>query len=258
MATTSKIKRLYFDIETSPCVGYFWRPGYNVSIPYQNIIQESKIICISYKWGHEDEVHSLTWNKKQDDKSMLKKFVKVAHKADEIVAHNGDRFDLKWIKTRCLKHGIETIPRYYTLDTLKAARGHFNFNSNRLDYIAKFLDVGGKIETGGFDLWAEVMNGDKDALDKMVAYCENDVIILQKVFERLKNYVPHKTHSRVNTDNERFSCPECGSNDVHCNQTRTTAMGTIKRLLRCKSCRKMYTVSNKVFMDLLQWRMKSS
>lgn len=56
----SDIKRLFFDIETSPNIGYFWRTGYNLSITPDCIINERKIICISYKWETEDKIYSLT------------------------------------------------------------------------------------------------------------------------------------------------------------------------------------------------------
>ena len=117
------IKRLFFDIETSPCIGYFWRPGYKVNLSYDNILEENKIICICYKWQHEDEVNSLTWDSKQNDKKMLQKFIKVANKADELVGHNGDRFDLKWVKTRCLKQHTR-IPKIRHVRHAKSCAGY--------------------------------------------------------------------------------------------------------------------------------------
>ena len=89
--------RLFFDIETSFNVGIFWRSGYNLNINPGDIIHERAIICICYKWEGEEEVHSLEWDSKQSDKAMLKKFLKVMAQANEIVAHNGDRFDMKWL-----------------------------------------------------------------------------------------------------------------------------------------------------------------
>ena len=89
------IKRLFFDIETSYAKGWFWRPQYNTNIDYSQILEHAKIICISYKWQHEDKVHNLKWTKDCDDKQMLIDFTKVMLKADEIVGHNSDRFDEK-------------------------------------------------------------------------------------------------------------------------------------------------------------------
>ena len=43
-----QIKRLFFDIETSPNIVFAWRIGYNLSLQTHDIIEERKIICISY------------------------------------------------------------------------------------------------------------------------------------------------------------------------------------------------------------------
>ena len=119
-------KRLFYDIETSFNVGIFWRTGYNLTINPGDIIHERAIICICYKWEGEDEIHSLTWSKNQCDKAMLKQFIKVMAQADEIVAHNGDRFDLKWVRTRALFHGIDVMPTVKTIDTLKWAKKYLS------------------------------------------------------------------------------------------------------------------------------------
>ena len=97
-------KRLFFDIETSPNIGFFWQSGYKLNIPYSNIIKERAIICICYKWADEKQVYSLSWDDNQDDREMLEKFIAVANEASELVGHNSDKFDLPWVRTRCLFH----------------------------------------------------------------------------------------------------------------------------------------------------------
>jgi DNA polymerase elongation subunit (family B) len=243
----NKKKRLFFDIETSPNIGFFWSAGYKLNIPYSNIIKERAIICICYKWEGDDKVYSLNWDNNQDDKKMLGKFMVVANEATELVGHNGDRFDLPWIRTRCLYHRIPVFPTYTTIDTLKHSRSKFRFNSNRLDYISQFLKVGEKLETG-FDLWRSiVLDKDKEALEKMITYCKNDVVILEKVHHELVNYIPHKTHYGIVLGNEKYSCPECGSNDLRFSQRRYTAAGTPRIQLQCNECHKYHTVSNSVY-----------
>lgn len=248
-----KFKRLFFDIETSPNIVMSWRVGYKIQLSYDNIVQERAIICICYKWEDEEKVHYLTWDK-GCDKKMLEKFSKVANKANEIVGHNGDRFDIKWVRTRCLFHRIPTFPNWKSIDTLKQSRGSFLFNSNRLDYIGQFLGVGEKLDTGGFGLWKDVMKGDKKALNKMVEYCQEDVRLLERVFKELEGYVKHSTHVAVLEGGYKFQCPRCSSTDVRCNKTNVTAAGTIKRELQCKSCRRNYTVNNKTYEDLIKFR----
>ncbi len=246
-----QLKRLFFDIETSPNIGLFWTAGYKQNISYENIIKERAIICICYKWENDKNIYSLTWDGNQDDKKMLEKFIEIANEATELVGHNGDKYDMAWIRTRCLFHGIPMFPNYTTIDTLKHARSKFRFNSNRLDYIGKFLGLGEKIHTS-FDLWKNiVLNKDKKALDEMVTYCKGDVELLEKIYDKMASYVPHKTHAGVMLGNEKYSCPGCGSEDMAFSKKRMSAVGTPRVQLQCKSCGKYHTVSNLLYQSMV-------
>jgi DNA polymerase elongation subunit (family B) len=237
-------KRLYFDIEVSPNIGMFWEAGFKKSIGHENIIKERAIICICYKWEDDKEVQSLHWDSKQSDKSLLEKFIKIANQADELVAHNGDRFDLSWIRTRCLYHRIPMFPSYTTIDTLKISRSKFKFNSNKLDYIAKFLGVGAKIKTE-FSLWTDILlNKDKLAMEKMIKYCKMDVAVLEKVHKELNNHVLSKTHYGVIFGQDRGSCPECGSDQLHINKYKILASGIRKIIYVCNTCGKYSSKSD--------------
>lgn len=248
-------KRLYFDVETSPNIGLFWRSGYKMNIGHENIIHERAIICICWKWEGSEDVHALTWDESQCDKSMLEEFVKIADSADQVVGHNGDRFDMKWFKTRCLFHRIQTKAKYDTIDTLKISRSQFYFNSNRLDYIGKFLGFGGKKDTGGFNLWKDiVLNNCPESMALMVDYCKRDVELLEKVHVELKKYVEPSMHRAVLTGGHKFDCPECGSDQVKKHGIRATKAGTIKHRMRCSSCGTHFTISNKVYTDMVQKR----
>lgn len=237
-----KFKRLFFDIETSPNIVTSWNVGRKISLTPDNIIKERAIICICYKWEGEKTIHSLQWNK-GEDKAMLQKFIKVMNEADEVMGHNSDNYDVKWVRTRCVKHGIPMFPDYQQVDTLKLARGGFRFNSNRLDYIAKFLGVGQKIKTS-YSLWTDIVfKNSKAAMDEMVRYCKMDVQVLENVFKKLQPYVKHKTHVGVLLGKSSHSCPECGSIKSISNGQRITASGLKKQRLHCQDCGKYYSIS---------------
>lgn len=243
----NKIKRLFFDIETSPNIGLFWTSGYKLNISHDDIIKERAIICVCYKWAGEDKIYSLHWDTDQNDKTLLEKFIKVANEADELIGHNSDRFDLPWIRTRCLFHRISVFPTYTTLDTLKNARSKFKFNSNKLDYIAKFLGIGEKIHTG-YNLWKKVvLDKDKEALNSMIEYCKNDVNILEKVYNEISTYVPAKTHHGVLMGNEKHSCQECGSENLKFSKKRMSAIGTPRIQMQCNDCGKYTTMSKTTY-----------
>lgn len=237
-----KRKRLFLDIEVSPNIGFFWQPGHKVNIGYENIIQERAIICVCYKWEGEKKVQFLTWDAKKSDKKLLKELVKVMESAVEVIGHNSDSFDLKWIRTRALKFGLNLPANCVSIDTLKAARSKFRFNSNRLDYLAKFLDVGGKIKTD-FNLWKDiVLNGCEKSMSRMVRYCKEDVRILERVFEKINPYLPSKTNYHILGGGSRKGshCPECGSSNIKKNGREATLAGMIRQKLTCKNCGKHF------------------
>lgn len=245
MITRTKRKRLYFDIETSPNIGFFWQSGFKLNIGPQNIITERAIICICYKWEDDKDTHALTWDAKQSDKKMLQDFIKIVNEADELVGHNGDKFDLAWVRTRCLFYGIDMFPTYQTIDTLKVSRSKFKFNSNKLNYIAGYLGIGSKIKTD-FDLWKSiVLKKDQVAMDKMVKYCKMDVVLLEKVHKKLSNHIAVKTHYGVIFGHHKGSCPECGSDDLSIKDRRVLASGVVKLIFRCKTCGKHHNKTDK-------------
>lgn len=250
MGKKTTFKRLFFDIEVSPNIAFTWNIGYNINLDHNSIITERAVICICYKWEHENQVRYLTWDK-GNDKKMLTEFAKILNSADECIGHNSDKFDIKWLRTRCLLHGIPMIPDYQSIDTIKLSRSGFRFNSNKLDYIAKFLNIGAKKSTGGFSLWRDiVLNNSKRAMVDMVNYCKQDVILLEKIFQKLSPYVKHKTHRAIFEGGNICDCPECSSKRTISNGTRITAAGLKKRRLHCMDCGKYFSISERDYQKL--------
>ncbi len=185
----SSIKRLFYDIEVGPGVYWAWRPGYNINLSYKNQLKEASMICVSWKWEGKKKVSHLTWDSNQCDKKMIAAFIKVLESADEICGHNSDAFDLKWVRTRAIKHGLDMSPRFVAYDTWREAKKMFRFDSGSLDYITRYLGVSRKLDTGGSVLWTDVCFS-KDAgvrsraLKKMVKYCNGDVVAQAEVFDK--------------------------------------------------------------------------
>jgi hypothetical protein len=242
----AKFRRLFWDLEISPNIGFFWKPGFKVRIPPENIIHENAIICASYKWEDEKKVHTLHWNRrKQCDKTLVKQFCKVLMSADEAVAHNGDQFDMKYFLGRCLIHKLPAPPETKTVDTLVIARRRFRLNSNKLDYIAQVLGHGMKHDTS-FSLWKDIVLNDCDkSLNKMIKYCEQDVKLLEKIYHEMANFHNPKTHVGVVQGKDKWTCPACGSEDVIRRRTRYTVKGTPRIDMSCKCCGRWYMISER-------------
>lgn len=233
------MKLLLFDIETSPNVVYSWTIGRKVSLSHDNIVKERQIICISWKWYGEKQVHSIDWGKKQNDRQLLIEFSKVLNEADVAIAHNGDRYDIRFINGRLAYHDLPPVGEVTTIDTLKQSRKVFFINSHRLDYLGQFLGLGRKLDTS-FGLWKDVMDGDEKALSKMIRYCKQDVRLLESVYEKVRKYAPQTVHMGVVLSGDKLSCKACGSDNTIWNGTRVKSK-IVYRCRRCKSCGHFFT-----------------
>jgi predicted RNA-binding Zn-ribbon protein involved in translation (DUF1610 family) len=250
------IKRLFFDLETSPNIVWTYAIGHKIGINHGQIIQERAIVCGCWKWQDEDEVHSITWTKGKDDKRIIKAITPVIEKADEVVAHNGDRFDIKWLRTRAFLHRLPFPAYIKSIDTLKKARGKFLFNSNRLDYISKVTGGHGKLEYGGQSTLNKIyLDNDQEALSKYVEYCKVDVIELQRIYELMQDYIEPDTHVGVMKGNERYSCPKCGSCNIKRQGKRVYKTGTVRYRMKCKDCDYKYSLAQSVFNWFMQDRL---
>lgn len=243
---------LIYDIETSPNIGWFWRAGYKQNINPGQILKERAIICVSYKWLGEEQVYNLSWDKNQDDKFLIEQFVEVLNEADVIVAHNGDNFDLKWLKTRALFHRIPMLPNYKQFDTLKVCKSKLYLNSNRLDYISKFLGFKGKLMTR-YDLWDDVCTkNDRNALNEMLMYCDEDVIQLEHVYNELKYLDNPLVHNGVLNGNIKQTSPITGGINLKHVKVVTSNRGTIKHIMQDLDNNRYFEMSDMNYLKYLE------
>ena len=239
-----KPKRLFYDIETSYNIVKSWRIGFNINLNMEDIIQERAIITIAYKWEGEEDVTVLSWNK-GCDKKIIEDFVKVMAEADELVGHNVDRYDTKFIMARALKHNIPVLPKYQSTDTLKLAKKHFMLNSNKLDYIAQYLGIGHKTKHRGLSMWDDIiLRNDSKALEEMIEYNVQDVFLTEQVYHKLMEYsLPKVNHASKQTGN-KHTCPQCGSDHAELHKTYISSTGTKTRLMNCLNCSTNFTINN--------------
>lgn len=230
-------KVLIWDIEiTHNIVAKFGL--YDEYVPYTNVLQESYIVCAAWKWLGEKKVHSVSVlddpklyaKDPHNDLHVVKTLHEVLSQADVIVAHNGDKFDLKFTEGRIIVHGLTPLPPMQKIDTLKVAKKRFKFNANNLDYLGKILGVGRKIKTNP-GLWLQVLNGEQAAIQKMESYNRGDVVLLERVFQRLQPYIPNHPL----TGNGVSECPRCASKKVQSRGFAKT-VSRIYRRFQCQAC----------------------
>lgn len=232
----NKAKRvLFFDIETSlMLVGAF-----QLKTDYINpdfIVRDFHIISAAWKWLGDDKVYTALNDKGDNDKKIVQELAKVLATADVLVMHNGDKFDVKKLHTRMIRHGImPTYSKLRTVDTLKEAKKHFSFSSNRLAYLAKFLGVQLKLH-GNENFWVDELKGDHSSLEALVKYNAGDVVTLEEVYLRILPWIDHPSMS----DGVSDACPNCSSTSTMKRGIRATRAGLNRQAHQCKNCYKYF------------------
>ncbi|MGE3341515.1 MAG: ribonuclease H-like domain-containing protein [Candidatus Altimarinota bacterium] len=235
----NKPRILFYDIETSLQPVLVFQLANNDWISPESILSERHLVSVCWKWEGENKVHSVSLiddlkrfkKDPHDDKFVVQEFYKVLMEADVLVAHNGDKFDLPYIKTRMLFHGLPPLPPISTIDTYKIAKSQFMLNSNKLNYLGHLLKVGKKIETSQ-GLWMRVFQGDPKAVKEMVEYNKGDVELLERVFLKLRPYCANHINRELFGG---IGCPRCGSSDIQSRGTHKAITKTYQRF-QCQSC----------------------
>lgn len=228
---------LLLDIETAPMLGWTW------GMYEQNVIDLQTswyILCFSAKWLDARSVKSYAlpdypaWKKdKEDDSALVKDLHGLLEQADIVIAHNGDRFDIKKINARIIYHKLPPPSQFKTIDTLKVAKRHFAFASNRLNDLGKYLGEGKKLPHTGFHLWKGCMSGDEKSWRLMRRYCDQDIRLLERVYLRLRPWAAN--HPDLSIYNEGDGCPKCQA-DAMQRRGFLAAKGGVKQRFQCQSC----------------------
>lgn len=248
------MKVLLFDIETSPEIGaYFDRYREN------NIIwtdQSWYMMSFSYKWLGQKTTYVKglpdypSYEKEPtNDLHLVSELWELFNEADIIIGHNGDRFDIRKTNARFISHGLLPPSPSKTIDTLKVAKKYYKFESNRLDAIGEQLGLGRKLQTGGYQLWKDCMNGDLKAWAKMKRYNKQDVILLEQVYMVFAPWMHnHMATQAIDEDTPRCQNPNCHSKNLQKRGWEQTNSGLSKyQRYYCKDCGKWgrgRTVSN--------------
>jgi DNA polymerase elongation subunit (family B) len=223
------MKTLLFDLETTPNTAYVWGTYEQNVIEF---VEHSKIITFAYKWLDKKKVNVVGLDDVSSD-ALVKMLWKLFDEADIIIAHNGDKFDIKRANTEFVKYGLGVPSFYRTIDTLKVARRYFKFNSNKLDDLGDVLGLGRK-EHSSWDLWKGCMQGDEKSFKLMKKYNKQDVVLLECVYLELRKWISN--HPNVNLDTDKVDCcPTCGSNDLMKRGFGYSKTGTYQRY-QCKNC----------------------
>lgn len=209
-------------------------------ISHSNILQDWNIYCMAWKYLDNSKVYSacVSVDDVTNDYLICKTFGEVLKDTKLVVGHNLDKFDIKKFNARLIKHKLPPIDhKILTLDTYKAAKKHFSFSSNRLDYLSDYLGVGRKLPHPAVNPWFKLLtNPDQETLNHMVKYCKHDVSpLLEEVYLCMKPYIDHPNLTD-RQKGDQYICTHCGSTNITLQGTRFTRTGKKMQKYACSKC----------------------
>jgi uncharacterized protein YprB with RNaseH-like and TPR domain len=233
---------LFLDIETAPINAHVWGlRDQNIGL---NQINEDWFI-MAYCGINSDEPDKTYYldqryaNPMKDDRQLLEGVHDLILKADIVCGHNVKKFDLKKINTRFIKHGLDPLNHYSIIDTLAIARRIFAFTSNKLEYIANFLECenrkSGHGKFPGMNLWTECLNKNMEAWNEMEDYNKLDVKTLIDVYNKL---IPYDNSINFQAFYGETVCV-CGVKRFYKDGLRYTKQGRFQGY-RCSNCGKTF------------------
>ena len=235
MSGTPKV--LLIDIETFPIIAAVWTLHEASAVWVES---DTFLASFSAKWvGSKTKTYTLPdyhgYRKytDKDDKPLVRDLWMLLNEADVVIAHNGDRFDIKKINARLAVHGFPPPSPFKTIDTLKIARNVFKFDSNKLDNLGRYLHEGRKLPNTGAALWRGCRDGDRKSWRTMRRYNPQDVELLWRVYKRLRPWA--KSHPNLSLYDDRPGCPVCRSRRVKKEGFKYT-IKTKRQQFKCLDC----------------------
>jgi len=173
-----QIKIGYLDIECSQL-----KSNYGIMLSY--CIKErgkDKIYC--------DTITKRDIDKKVLDKRLTKNCINDMRKFDVVMGYYSTKFDIPFIRSRAMYWNLD-FPLYGELkhkDIYYMVRNKMCLNSNRLEVACNHLGIEGKTKLDG-KVWILASAGDKKSLDYVLEHNRFDVLILEQLHDKIKDYV---------------------------------------------------------------------
>ncbi len=233
---------LLLDIETAPMIVFAWQLKTDY-ISIDKIIKPGYTLCYAAKWLGEKKV-MFDSVRKSGEKQMLTSIHALIDQADIIVTFNGIRFDEPTLMKEFVKHGMTPPSPAKHLDIYREVKGVFRFESNKLEWVARSLGLGGKVHHKGMQLWVECMGMDGNAATQnkswrtMEEYNRYDVVLLENVYLKVRPYIKNHPNMALDMEGNVPVCRACCSPNIKSRGERDTAATPVGlyRRYRCADC----------------------
>ena len=122
---------------------------------------------------------------RSDDREIVREVLDLLRRCHIAYAHNGERFDMRWLRTVALKYGMD-MPRLKLVDPCQIAWKKYVIGRNSLEAVGDFIGIPqGKLHISP-DVWRKaLMDNDDESWKVLVERCESDVDILNAIASKV-------------------------------------------------------------------------
>ncbi len=157
-----------------------------------------RILCAVFQFFSPDEQVVLRadnyepWKqgRRADDSVIVTELLKKLESADVLVAHNGVKYDMAFIRSRAIINRLPPVEPRMIVDPVWLARKQFRFHSNSLDSLSTTLGTSSRKTPLDPRVWTDAYgNGSAAAMDEIVDHCIKDVETLCEMARLFQPYV---------------------------------------------------------------------
>lgn len=144
-----------------------------------------------------------------DDSEIVEHLREDLAKADMWVTWFGTHFDIPYMQSKLLEHGMKPLPEVPHVDGWKIARYKLKLTSNRLATVTGFLGLEDKTKVD-FKVWRRAAAGHRPSIKYIKEHCKIDCDVLEDVYEKIKPFCTTHPNVAIMDGKPRDRCTVCG------------------------------------------------
>ncbi len=122
-----------------------------------------------------------------NDKKLCNAIARRLEDFDILIGYYSLNFDLPLLNARLIKWGLKPLDERFHVDVYRLVKKGINTHSRRLATVSHFFGIEGK-DAVDPEAWVQAAyDGDSKAMRKIIEHNKQDVIVLEKTFEKVKH-----------------------------------------------------------------------
>lgn len=125
------------------------------------------------------------------DRDLCVQFLEDVKHFDRLIGYYSSRFDVPFLRTRCIYWGLEFPPfgSMYHTDAYYSVRHKLRLHRNRLETACELFGIPSKGHRLNPSVWQNAMTGDQDAIDFVLQHNIEDVVSLEQLWDKFTGQV---------------------------------------------------------------------